>query len=358
MKIALITDTHFGARSDSLPFDSFFEKFYDNCFFPELEKRQIKTIIHLGDIFDRRKYINFHTLKKCKRYFFDATEKLDIDMHMIPGNHDTYYKNTNEVNSPELLLTDYDNITVYPEVTELTFGNALNPKKILFTPWICSDNYQQTMDAINETDATVCFGHYELAGFQMYKGHANDHGMDPSIFQKFDLVCSGHFHHRSSRGNITYLGNPYEITWSDFDDPRGFHIYDTETDELEFIQNPFNIFHKFHYDDTSESFRAIVDSDIFNNLSGCCVKVVVVNKTDFSLFDKFVDKLYSSNLNELKIIEDFSEFEDEAIGDDNINLEDTMTLLNEYVDNVTTDLDTNRLKGVLQTLYVEAQNIE
>ena len=210
MKIALITDTHFGARSDSIPFDNFFEKFYTEKFFPELEKRQIKTIIHLGDIFDRRKFINFNTYKKCREYFFDKAQEMQIDMHMIPGNHDTYFKNTNEVNSPELLLKDYDNITIYPEVTKLTFDEH----DILFTPWICSDNYKQTMEAINETDAKVCFGHYELAGFQMYKGHANDHGMDPKIFDKFDLVCSGHFHHRSSNGNITYLGNPYEITWS------------------------------------------------------------------------------------------------------------------------------------------------
>ena len=357
MKIALITDTHFGARSDSLSFDAFFEKFYTESFFPTLEERQIKTIVHLGDIFDRRKFINFHTLKKCKRYFFDRAEELDIDMHMIPGNHDTYYKNTNEVNSPELLLTDYDNITVYPEVTELTFGNALKPKKILFMPWICSDNYVQSMEAVKDTDATVCFGHFEFAGFTMYKGYDNPHGMDPSIFDKFDLVCSGHFHHRSSRGNITYLGNPYEITWSDFDDPRGFHIYDTETDELEFIPNPFNIFHKFYYDDTSDSFRTLLDTFEFDSVENGCVKVIVVNKKDFALFDKLIDKLESCNLTELKIIEDFSEFEDDAIDADNLDLEDTMTLLDDYIDNIHTDLDTDRLKNVVKTLYVEARNL-
>lgn len=354
MKIALVTDTHFGARSDSIPFDNFFSKFYDYSFFPELEKREIKTVIHLGDIFDRRKYINFNTLKKCKQYFFDKAQSLDIDMHMIPGNHDTYFKNTNDVNSPELLLTEYDNIKIYPEVTQLEFEG----RKILFTPWICSDNYKQTMDAINETDAKVCFGHYELAGFQMYKGHANDHGMDPSVFRKFDLVCSGHFHHRSSRGNITYLGNPYEITWSDYDDPRGFHIYDTKTNELEFIENPFRIFYKIYYNDTDTDDGSRIDDIPYSDLVGGCVKVIVVKKKDYAAFDAMIDKLYSSNLYELKIIEDFSEFEDEAVGDESINLEDTMTLLNDYVDNINTDLNVDKLKEVLQTLYVEAQNVE
>lgn len=354
MKIALITDTHFGARSDSQSFDAFFEKFYTNCFFPELEKRGIKTVMHLGDIFDRRKFINFHTLKKCKQYFFDRAQALDIEMHMITGNHDTYFKNTNEVNSPELLLVDYDNVTVYSEMEELTFDG----RDILFMPWICSDNYQQSMDKMRNTNAKVCFGHFELAGFQMYKGIPNEHGMDPGIFSGFDLVCSGHFHHRDTSGNITYLGNPYGITWSDYDDPRGFHVYDTKTNELEFIRNPYDIFHKFHYNDTDDSFREFIDSFDYNSIINTCVKVVVVKKTDFSMFDKFIDKLYSCNLIELKIIEDFSEFEDDAVGDESINLEDTMTLLNEYVDNITTDLNRDKLKTVLQTLYVEAQNIE
>ena len=174
MKIALVNDTHFGARSDSLPFDSYFRKFYDEFFFPALAEREIKTIMHLGDIFDRRKYMNYNTLKSCKEYFFDQAKDLNIDMHVVPGNHDTYFKNTNDVNAPELLLQEYDNVTVYPEVTELDFDG----RKILFVPWICSDNYQSTMEMVERTDAEVCFGHFEFSGFQMYKGMPNEHGMD------------------------------------------------------------------------------------------------------------------------------------------------------------------------------------
>jgi len=348
MRIALITDTHFGARSDSIPFDNFFKSFYDNCFFPKLEEQGIKTVIHLGDIFDRRKYINFNTLKSCKEYFFDKAKELEIDIHLIPGNHDTYFKNTNEINSPNLLLREYDNIKLYEQPSEVIFGW----QKILFMPWICSDNYQQSRTAMEETDATVCFGHFELAGFQMYKGVKNEHGMDPSIFNTFDLVCSGHFHHRDRNGNIYYLGNPYEITWSDYDDPRGFHILDSESLEFEFIQNPYNMFHKIYYDDSKE-----MEKIDYEKLERTCVKVIVVRKTDFTKFDKIIDNLYNCNLVELKIIEDFSEFEDEAVGEENINLEDTMTLLSEYVDNIETELDKERLQNYLRTLYIEAQNI-
>ena len=291
-------------------------------------------------------------MQSCKSYFFDKAEALGIDIHMIPGNHDTYFKNTNKVNSPELLLAQYDNVTIYPEVTELTFDE----RKILFVPWICSENYDDTMRVLKETDAEAVFGHFEFSGFQMYKGVTNDHGSDISPFSRFELVCSGHYHHRSRTDNILYLGNPYEITWSDYEDPRGFNIYDTYDHSVEFLQNPYTIFHKFHFDDTDPSFRSLLDDFDYSSINNSCVKVIVVSKNDFAYFDAFIDNLYQCNLIELKILEDFSEFEDDAVGEVEVNLEDTMTLLNDYVDNVATDLDRDKLKSVLRTLYVEAQS--
>jgi len=351
MKVALVTDTHFGARSDSLAFDAYFAKFYDECFFPYLEKEGIKTVCHLGDIFDRRKYINFNTLKSCKRYFFQKAQDLGIEIHMIPGNHDTYFKNTNDVNSPDLLLGEYNNIILYQEPTEI----MLDRHKVLYLPWICGENYDRTMAKIKESDAKTCFGHFEFAGYFLLPGMPNLHGMDTDAFTDFNLVVSGHFHHRHSRGNITYMGNPYEITWSDYKDPRGFALFDTVKGDLEYINNPFRIFHKVYYDDSDfEGSNALSNFD-FNSIVGGSVKLIVTKKTDFSKFDNFVDKLYTCNLIDLKIIEDFSEFEDEALGED-IDLEDTMTLLKEYVDVVETNLDKQRIKNLLQSLYIEAQD--
>ena len=347
-KVALITDTHFGARLDSLAFDKFFKRFYEECFFPELEKRGIKEIVHLGDVFDRRKFINFNVLNSCREYFFDNAKRLGINITMIIGNHDTYFKNTNEVNSPELLLQDYDNITPVSEPLECNIGD----RNILLMPWICSGNYEECMRRIENSTATVCFGHFEISGFKMYKGHENNQGFDPKIFDKFDLVCSGHFHHRSTNGNITYLGNPYELTWSDYDDPRGFHIFDTGTLDLEFIQNPFNIFTKYYYNDEDKN-PLEEDLDQFANSH---VKIVVVNKKDYYRFDQFIERVYKVNPLELKIIEDLSEFETDALTDEELNLEDTFTLVSQYVDNLDTDTDKIKLKSILKTLYVEAQN--
>jgi DNA repair exonuclease SbcCD nuclease subunit len=348
MKIALITDTHFGGRGDSLPFDKFFRKFYEHVFFPKLDELGITRVIHLGDTFDRRKFINFNSLKNCRDYFFDPLLERDIQVDMIVGNHDTYFKNTNEVNSPDLLLTDYTNIVAHSRPKSIQVDNL----SILIMPWICSENYQECLDSIDQTLSPVLFGHLELDGFIMHKGLQNEGGMDPDIFKKFDLVCSGHFHHRSSRGNITYLGNTYPLTWNDFDDPRGFHIFDTETLELEFIENPYQMFTKILYDDTKTDYDDVDAAQFAEQM----IKLVIINKSDFYKFDKFLDRLYKHNPLELKIIEDFSEFEADAIGDENLDLEDTLSLLNGFVDSVSTDADKDRIKALLKDLYLEAQH--
>jgi DNA repair exonuclease SbcCD nuclease subunit len=349
MKVALITDTHFGARSDSIPFDNFFAKFYTEVFFPHLEQAGIKTIIHLGDVFDRRKFINYNTLKKCREYFFDKTRDLGIDVHMIAGNHDTFFKNTNEVNSLDLLLREYGNVITYSDAEEI----KIDGKNLLLVPWICSGNYDETMEVVDKSNAQAVFGHFEFSGFEMYRGHKNDHGMGTERFDRFPLVCSGHFHHRSRTGNILYLGNTYEFTWSDYNDPRGYHLYDTETNEVEFFENPFQIFHKIYYDDTTSD----PNSMDLGPIVGSCVRLVVVKKTDFYKFDRFVDKLYDCDLIELKIIEDFSEFEADVIEEDKMDVEDTMTVLSDFVDTVSTDLDKDKIKNMLRTLYIEAQHV-
>ena len=349
-KVALITDQHFGARSDSKAFDDFFQKFYQECFFPEIDRRGIKTVFCLGDTFDRRKYINFTTLQSCREYWFDELARRNIELVMIVGNHDVAFKNTNNVNSPGLLLSDYDNVTAYSGPVEYSIDGT----SILLMPWICTDNYNECMEAMKVSNSQVLFGHFEIAGFQMYKGHENDEGFNPKIFEKFDLVCSGHFHHRSSNGNINYLGNPYELTWADFEDPRGFHIFDTSERSLEFIQNPFSIFSKVYYDDEKVD-PSTVDVSQYTNQH---IKLIVVNKKDYYKFDQFIERLYKVNPLELKIIEDLSEFEADAMVDQEMDLEDTVTLLSQYVDSLETDADKDRIKTLMKTLYVEAQNYE
>jgi len=349
LKVAIITDQHFGARNDSIAFLDFYEKFYDNTFFPTLDANSIDTVLVLGDTFDRRKYVNFYALDRAKKMFFDKLEERGIRVHMLAGNHDTYYKNTNEVNSPDLLLVEYGNIDVISKPETIVIDGT----SICMMPWICPENYQESLDHITNTKAEICMGHFEIAGFAMHRGMESHDGLAKETFQKFDLVFSGHYHHRSSDKHIHYLGNPYELTWQDYNDPRGFHLFDLDTRELEFFCNPYRMFERIEYNDKDAD---PVDLDALE-LEQKYVKLVVVNKTDFYKFDKFIQKLYNKGCHEIKIIEDMSEFQDGEIGEE-INLEDTLSVLSHYVDSIETDVDKEQIKTYMRTLYTEAVNIE
>lgn len=349
MKVAIITDQHFGARNDSVAFLDFYQKFYDNVFFPTLVEHNIDTVLILGDTFDRRKYVNFYSLQRAKEMFFDKLEAAGITVHMIAGNHDTYYKNTNDVNSPDLLLREYDNINVIDKPVTIKVGET----DICMMPWICPENYQESLDVLKTTKAEVCMGHFEIAGFAMYKGMESHEGLSKETFQKFDMVFSGHYHHKSDDGHIFYLGNPYELTWQDYSDPRGFHLFSLRTRELEFIGNPYRMFERLEYNDKESE---PVDLDTLD-LKDKYVKLVVVNKTDFYKFDRFIQKLYNKGCHEIKIVENMSEFEDGEIGED-INLEDTLSVLSHYIDSVETDVDKENVKTFMKTLYTEAVNSE
>jgi DNA repair exonuclease SbcCD nuclease subunit len=349
MKVAIITDQHFGARNDSIAFLDFYQEFYDNTFFPSLDAAGIDNVLILGDTFDRRKYVNFYSLDRAKKMFFDKLEERGIKLFMIAGNHDTYFKNTNEVNSPELLLAEYTNISLVSSAMDITVGET----PICFVPWICPENYDSSLETINESKAEICVGHFEIAGFAMYRGMESHEGLSKDMFKKFDMVFSGHYHHRSDDGHIYYLGNPYELTWQDFNDPRGFHLFDLQTRELEFIRNPYTMFERTEYDDS------LVDPSIqsYQHLKNKYVKVVVVNKNDLYKFDKFITKVYDSNPYEVKIIEDFSEYSEGEI-DSDINLEDTLDVLSTYVESIETDYDKEKIKTFMKSLYTEAINLE
>ena len=349
MKVAIITDQHFGARNDSIAFLDFFQKFYDDTFFPSLDAAGINTVLILGDTFDRRKYVNFYALDRAKKMFFDKLEERGIRVHMLAGNHDTYYKNTNDVNSPDLLLREYNNIDVIDSPETIVIDGT----SICMMPWICPENYQESLDEMKNTKAEICMGHFEIAGFAMHRGMESHEGLSKEIFDKFDMVFSGHYHHRSDDGHIYYLGNPYELTWQDFKDTRGFHLFDLERRELEFISNPNTMFERVEYDDKDCD---PIDLDLID-LSGKYVKLVVINKTDYYKFDKFIQKLYNKGCYEIKIIEDFSEFEEGQINEE-INLEDTVSVLSNYVDSIETDVDKEQIKTFMRTLYTEAVNQE
>ena len=352
MKIALLTDTHFGARNDNLNFNEHFYDFYEGIFFPYLQQNNIKHCIHLGDVMDRRKYVSYRILQDFRERFIHPFTHLKIQLHILIGNHDIYFRNTNDLNSVnELLGGRHDNIHIYSEAQEVEFGGL----PILMMPWINTQNEIYSFGMMDESKSDIMMGHFEISGFEMHGGHFSEHGFDKSEFRKFDTVFSGHFHKKSDDSQIYYLGTPYQMMWSDYNDPKGFHVFDTETRQLERIINPFTIFSKIFYDDTKEDYDKHDTSKYKNHY----VKLIVVNKNDLYKFDKFTDRLYKADCHEIKIIEDFTDLNASTVSDDIVeNTEDTMTLLGRYVDESDTPLKKDRLKENLAKLYHEAQDLE
>jgi DNA repair exonuclease SbcCD nuclease subunit len=312
-----------------------------------LKEHGITEVYQLGDLFDRRKYINFYSLDECKRYFFDELDNQNIKLHTLVGNHDIYWRESLSVNTQSLVLGEYSNVSIHASPITINTNNT----SIDIIPWICPENEKEVVEFINASKSDICMGHFEIAGFAMYRGMECHDGLSRDMFDKYEQVWSGHYHTRSKQDNITYVGTPYEMTWQDYADPKGFHIFDTDTRQLTFHENPFNIFHRIEYDDTKEL------PDLELNLTDAFIKLVVINKTDFYKFDIFLNKLYSKGCYEIKIIEDMAEFRDGTV-DEEINLEDTVSVLSNYIDSIETDLDKEKVKTYMRTLYTEAVNQE
>ena len=355
MKIALVTDTHFGARNDNTAFAEYFKQFYDTVFFPYLKENNITEIIHLGDVVDRRKYLNYQTAEIMQEAFFDPIIDNNYNVNIIIGNHDTYYKNTNKVNSISRLYNSYTGTNIHWHDNKPGVVNY-DGLDIMLLPWICTDTYEPFLKEVEETDCQVLFGHLELKGFVMHKGAVNMSGLESNIFDKFDVVCSGHFHHKSTVGNINYLGCTYEITWSDYDDPRGFHIFDTETRELEFIRNPLTMFHKIWYDDSNTTMEQVVNRN-YEPMRNCYVKVIVTNKDNPFWFDMFIERLEKVSPIHVQVVEDHLNLDLES--DDEIvsEAEDTLTILHKYVNTLEVNVDKEKLETKIKDLYSEALSV-
>jgi DNA repair exonuclease SbcCD nuclease subunit len=351
MKIAFINDTHFGVRNDS-PF--FLEQsldFFEKTFFPYLKQHNITNVIHLGDLLDRRKFVNFNTLSQVRKRFFKPLIDNNIKAYITIGNHDTYYKNTNSLNSiNELFFNESDVIKIIESPTAIDFDGLC----IGIIPWVTRDNEAECLQFISKCKCPIIGGHFEISGFQVMNGVIHPLGLNKRIFDRFELVLSGHFHLKQNNGNIHYLGTQYELNFGDMNSPKGFHVLDTETRNLEFIKNPNKIFHLIKYDDSTEAGIDTILMENLNQYKGGFIKVIVTNKTKPFAFDKYIDALYSLNPQQLTIVEEYSEKQNSI--DIDIT-EDTMSIINKEIDLLEHIQDKTKLKVIIKDLYMESLTI-
>ena len=352
MKIALLNDTHSGARNSSDIFLNYHARFYKEIFFPYCDKHDIKQILHLGDYYDHRKFINFKALNHNRRVFLEPMRQRGMTMDIIPGNHDVVYKNTNELCSLKELLGFFIkdvNIVMKPKV--MSYDGC----KIALLPWLNPENYAESMKFVETCDASILGAHLELQGFDVMKGLPAPSGMDPNLFKRFEMVWSGHYHTKQQKGNIDYLGCQYEMFWNDSDDPKYFHVFDTATRVLTPVRNPLTIYSKIFYDDSKTNYDQLDVSGYRDTF----IKVIVTCKKDTGMFDRFIDNLQKQNVYEIKIAESYGEFLGENVADADLEtVSDTSVLLDSYVEAVETELDKETIKSKLRELYVEAQSLE
>jgi len=341
MKVLVITDQHFGVRNDSQIYVEYYRQFYSKVVIPYIKKNKIRQVLCLGDTFDRRKSVNFSSLEAAKEMWFTPLQKLGVKMTMLVGNHDIYYKNTLRINAPSLLLGEYGNIQIVDSPSEFLLGSL----PVLGIPWICDDNRSRVYELLEQSTSTLCVGHLEFTGFESVPGIVMEHGISTEPFAKFEKVLSGHFHTKSSKGNVYYLGNPYQLYWNDYKATRGFHILDTDNLELEYVKNPYNMFEKIFYRDAT-------DWTDLSEYQGKYVKVIVEDKQDQLKFDRLIKMLYDVEVADLKIIEDLS-VEYGEVSDD-VETEDTMTMLDKYIDDIELNANKESIKSTVRSLYLEA----
>lgn len=351
MKIAIITDTHCGVRNSSEIFLNNAAEFYDTIFFPYCLKNNIKHVLHLGDYYDNRKIVNFKALNHNRKHFLTPLRENGMTMDIIPGNHDTYFKNTNDLNSLKECLGHYMNeihIVMEPKVMKY---DSLN---VALVPWINSENYNKSFNFIENCEADWLGGHLELDGFPIGGGIVHKGGINHKFFKRFEKVLTGHFHTTSEKDNIHYLGAPLEFYWSDDHDPKYFYELDTETREMKKIRNTCTIFEKILYNDDKMDYNGYRVESLKNKF----VKIIVVNKNDSFTFDRFVDRIQNQQIHDLKIAENFNEFIGENVEDEQVSVEDTAQLMDSYVDAVSTDLDKGIIKVKMRDLMQQAQALE
>lgn len=342
MKSVILNDTHFGYKADSTIVLEYFLQFFEQQLFPYIKENNIKTIFHLGDVFDRRKYINFKTLYEVRKRFFEPLQEMGVKVIAICGNHDTYFRNNNNVNSLEEIASKYSNWEIYSEPTEIQLSTGC----VALLPWINPENEDQAAKFLSETSCSILLGHLELFGFQSIRGIFIDQGHDPKHFDKFEFVLSGHYHIKSSRDNIHYLGTQYEMAFSDVEESKGFHTFDFATRTLEFIKNPKKLFYTFdYYEDKPE----VLD---YSKFKDCYVKIFIKNRTKAAPFEKYMDKFYEAGVAELAVTEEvFTNPEVVAV---DIH-KDTLELLHEEIGLIEDNsVSKNTLANIINAAYNSA----
>lgn len=341
--IAVIGDTHFGASASDIHIQSYMRKFFSD-FFSYIDTHQIKHVIQLGDLFDVRKHVNTLTLKFFREVFLQPVIERNLQVVVLVGNHDIYHRESVSVSSVEEVLHPF---TEWFTVVNSPKDVSIEGKTFLCVPWVCKENESDVAKAITKSSSKFCVGHFEFNGFELFKGQLAKTHFNHLDYKKFERVISGHYHHMSGRDNVLYTGTPYELTWNDHGTPKGFFVI-TNSD-IVFVENKHKLFSMITLSD-----NPVIDSASIKDKH---VKVRIDTQITPKERDALIDKIYGFGPHTVKLIE----LKTDVATVDNVVYNDTSSIHDLIADYATTvqvspDVNRDRLKTVLTTMYLEASN--
>lgn len=349
MKIAIIGDTHFGTRSGDPNFLEFQKAWFDR-FFSYICAQGITTVVQSGDFFDVRQHMKLNVMHEMIHWFAPKVNQLNINWISYIGNHDCFYRDSNEVHSQALLkclLQDYT--LAEDDVITMIIGK----QKCSFVPWMNNVNAEKLLKQVADAKPDYIFGHFAPEGFPMYKGFLSEKGLDPDVFKDAKKVFSGHYHTVTDEKNWLMLGAPYHLTWADVQDGtnRGFWVFDTETGDYELIKNEeyMTMFAIIEYDPDHK----YTEKD-FENYEGNIVKIHVYDKPVEKDYKKFCELASKAKFMDYKIIDTTAvKIDKVTISEDSLNT-DTKTAIAEYIDKQEVTVDKENVKTLMSSVYMEA----
>lgn len=328
-KLLFISDIHFGVKGNSETFLSVIEDFFLKTLPKVIKDNNITDVRILGDLFDNRNTLNVRTINAVIKIFrWYQMNMQSVHWKVLTGNHDIYYHNRLDINSLEV-LREFTNVEIITNVTE----EVIDGYKIITFPWLVKDTepdikFREVISSNKIYD--LCLGHFEINGFEVMHGTVHEGGVESSIFKNFKRVFTGHFHLRRTQGHISYLGCPYPITWGDYGDIKGIHIFDLETRETTFIPNT----------DSPQYVRINIEDLLQKNvdkiklIKNNNVKLVIDKKYSEQLIVKAIAKMESLNPRRLDVENNFIEELDSKIDVDLNKLNDPLAFLLEYIKNL------------------------
>lgn len=343
MKIAIISDLHFGIRKNSEVFLNSQTRFIIEQFVPYLKKHKITTIFMLGDLFDNRSSTNTKVMNTVYEIF--ANYLKDFKIYMLVGNHDTYFNSTVEINSLKY-LGGFPNVEIIDVMKQI----EIDGRKIALVPWIV-DNVKFVRE-FRKIKCDVCLGHFNISGFHFNKYKKSEDGLQSKLFSRCKKVFTGHFHIRNIQNKhgseMVYIGSPYQLTRNDIDENRGFTILDLSDLSYEFIDNTESLkYVKLKY---PEKFTK---SKILNNIID--VHIDYDNSYNETKIERYIRKIEENSPAITPNI--FIDNNAELSGDlslENCNIGSMMDLMREYIDGL--DIrNREEIVGILFELYNEVR---